>query len=84
MWYKEPYINLISTHLLLDWQIGIFLPIGRKSPNQINGSIWKVSNSFFKKIVLTGCHTDVFLKTACLETCLIELIKDLGNEGNPR
>ena len=39
---------------------------------------------FKKKIVLSGCHTDVFLKTACFEACLIELIEDLGNEGNRR
>ena len=32
-------IIFLSTYLLLDWQIDIFLTIGRKSANQINGSI---------------------------------------------
>ena len=36
---------------------------------------------FSQKKVFNGCHTDVFLKTACAQSCLIELIEGLGNEG---
>ena len=37
---------------------------------------------FQKKKGFNWCHTDVFLKTACAQTCLIELMGDLGNQGN--
>ena len=31
---------------------------------------------------INGCHNDVFLKTACVHSCFIELIEGLGNEVN--
>ena len=43
------HIFFLSTYLLLDWQIELFLLIGWKSANQINDSIWQVSYGFPKK-----------------------------------
>ena len=71
-------------HILLDWQIGIFLKIGWKSANQNDDRIWQVSYSFAQKIVFNGCHTDVFLKTACVQTCSIKLIEGIVNAVNHR
>ena len=75
-------IFFLSTYFLLNWQTDIFLSIRQKSANYIR----QVSCSFSKKkqFSMGAILTDVFLKTACVQTCLIKLIEGLGNESNHR